>query len=258
MTNVLITDFTRRNLFLSASAVALTHAATLKPAEAQSFDSIRDAFFEIFQSALAKLENALEAFIQVLEDGTEPKPDAALQQIEACRSELAKIPQDQTSRDLARVEQLALYDDMARNDVSPNPSRHDLIEPDQGVEPEGDSFASVFFDILWQSWGIDKATRGSFNDVVGRLGVDDLVKTLRTEVSKGNWARAERVIEQILRKLFGRAGLAEFSRSLAPAAYRRLLISLSARAVPFVGWLLFAVSFGTAIYVNRERLLSLP
>lgn len=156
--------------------------------------------------------------------------------------------------ELCRVEHIGLARELLEEGVSTNPLDQSLSLLENGVETEEESFGEALFSILGKAFGMDRAARVALLNVAKRLELEDLLSNLRTAAQKGDWNSFGRNLSQFIRRLFGRAGLSSLAQALDSAAYRRLLIAISARVVPFIGWAIFFVSLGIAIYNNRERL----
>lgn len=93
-----------------------------------------------------------------------------------------------------------------------------------------------------------------------KLPFADLVEELdqlRSALANGEWVKARRIVERIIRKVFSRAVIAEVIETVDGQLAQKLLRSLAARAVPFLGWAWFAAAVCLSIFRNRERLLEL-
>lgn len=247
----------RRVTLLGGTSLVVGAAGIPKSGEAQSLSDLRNSVIELFERAQEWLSDAVSAFVALFTEGDSPQVGPAADALQACRSELSEAGVSTAPRELSRIEHIDMVDAFLEHDVSPDPLEYELNLLETGTESDGETFEDVLVDIFLESLGIDRLARGEFLRVIAQLELQQDIERIEQSIKQNDWSRVERLLRRFARKLFGRAGLKEFASALERPTYRRLLIGLSARAIPFAGWALFAVSLGIAIYNNRERLQAL-
>lgn len=247
----------RRRVLSGISLGVVGGAIPSKTAEAQDFLRT-DRQRQLFENAINALMSAELAVAGDLSPEEVPSVDEAEEYLGVCLDEVSQaVSSTEIPAFLTRVETSELLDEIISNDLEPDPSQYSEDLMGQNAVAEGDSIAGILASIIAQTFFIDRTLRGAIERVLGQLDVADLLTSLEQSIRRGNWSRATRLSKQLILRLFGKTGLVLLRNELGEEAFKRLLISFGARAVPFVGWGLMAVSLSAAIYNNRERIESL-
>lgn len=251
-----MTDFvSRRKLVFTGSTGALGGMLIASnTAHAQETNVIREQSVQNFENADQAANGAITSFIGPLSDSPSPQIEPAVASIGRAREQISEAGVSDAPEELCRVEHIDLTQELIQNGVSTNPMDHELELLEEGVEPESEEFEVALVETILQAFGVDRGARTAFLNVIKRLELEGLIAELRAAAQISDWNRFERILSRFAQQLFGRAGLAALAQALDSEAYRRLLIAISARAVPFLGWAIFTISLGIAIYNNRERL----
>lgn len=247
----------RRNLLLGASGAALAVASTAAPADA-ALSEIRQRFQEIFYDAVTALQDAVDALVGLL-DADGQSDDAAQKGIRDAISLLSKIETSGELEELTRVEfgelttQIVNLDSMA----SPDPEALEVALAAGEADRPGDNWEAAIRDILLESMGFTPDEAATLTDLLPFADVVSDIGQLRSAVAEGDWARARRLVERIVRKVFSRQVITTVIAEVEEELARKLLRSIAARAVPYLGWAWFVAALSLSIFRNRERLLNL-
>ena len=73
-------------------------------------------------------------------------------------------------------------------------------------------------------------------------------------VEKRKWLRLSRLLRALLEKLFSKKIIGQFTERLGEKQFRRLLVRISARAIPFIGWAIMVGSIVVSTINNYPRI----
>jgi hypothetical protein len=128
--------------------------------------------------------------------------------------------------------------------------------PTPQIQPPAptESLVDVLIDILFDTFGINTRIRGAIATIfrTGRISV--LFNGLAEAVAQRNAALVALRAERLFAAIFGEETLVAIGAAVGRAELQRILGTIAARFVPFIGWALWIASFIYAIHKNWAKL----
>lgn len=248
----------RREVLLGVSGAALAVGMSGGSAEAQ-LSEIKQKFSDLFHDAVMRLEDAIDALTGMLDADGRPEADAAESGIRDSIQQISEVQSPDEMRELARTEYAVLADQIAEMEAftPPDPKVLETVLAAADTGEAQDNWSLAIKDILLEAMGFDSDERATLMEILPFADLVEELNQLRSALANGEWAKARRIVERIIRKVFSRAVIAEVIETVDGQLAQKLLRSLAARAVPFLGWAWFAAAVCLSIFRNRERLLEL-
>ncbi|MDB6176485.1 hypothetical protein PAF17_03080 [Paracoccus sp. Z330] len=249
----------RRNLMLGVSGTALAVAASGGAADAQ-LSEIRQRFAGLFYDLLNQLEDAIDRLTSLLNPDGVPDEDGAANEIRDVIKGLSEVQNADDMQELTRTEYTDLAEQIVARDAftPPDPEALDTAlaagEADRSAD---DSWQEAIADILLESMGFEADEIDQLRNILPFADLGSEFRQLHRALAEGDWARAKRILERIVRKVFSRSVIASVVETVDGPLAQKLMRALAARAVPLLGWAWFVAAVCLAIFRNRERLLEL-
>lgn len=248
----------RNRRFILTNATGFTAVGILGSGAAIAQTEVRQQAVEAFGSANQALLNAeyLIARASVDPDAELPTGDIRGLLVDSVSTIAGVVDSAETGLEVCRVEHLLEFQQASSEQVNIRPDPESIQNQSEWPdESDGESFSDIIAVILLDAVGIDPSEGNILRQVLESVGLIGAVRELALAISNRNWTAVVRLIEFIVSVLFGPAGRAAMIEIAGSEFGQRIIRAVMARAVPFLGWSVFAIQLGLSIYEHWDRLM---